>query len=311
MDRGDPGLAVTPSASIGPVEADGEPCLDVSVVMPVRNGEQFLASQLHALAANDFAGTWEFIISDNGSTDSTRAIAGAYTDRLPLRVVDSSSQPGISHARNVAIASARGRLLLFCDADDEVAPDWISAIHRDAQHFPVVGGPLAQERLNDQLSLSWKLENPAHSLPEALGLWPYAVGANMGVWRSVARELGGFDQSFIACGDDVDFSWRAQLAGHTVHFVHDAVVHYRLRSDARTMVRQRFEYGRAAAKLYSTYRNVGARRTDPRDLLRLGWFLASRMPLLWSPRRRGVWLSRLAYEAGVIAGSVQARTLYW
>jgi len=85
------GDAVRPSAPL---------IMDVSVVMPVRNGMPHLAVQLDALARQTYQGRWEVIISDNGSTDDSADAVRAVADRVPLRVIDSRDAPGRrGHAR--------------------------------------------------------------------------------------------------------------------------------------------------------------------------------------------------------------------
>src|SRR5215218_5139885 len=114
----------------------------VSVIVPVRDAEAWFAAQLEALAAQRYAGRWEVLIADNGSTDGTVALAWSWSDRLPIRIVDASARAGINAARNVAAAAADGDLLAFCDGDDLVGPGWVAALAEAAQHYDLVGGRL-------------------------------------------------------------------------------------------------------------------------------------------------------------------------
>src|SRR6185503_17262477 len=99
----------------------------MSVVVPVFNEIQLLPFQLDSLAAQDYGGPWELILSDNGSSDGSGALARKWSDRIPgLRVVDSSDRQGGNHARNVGAAQARGDFLVFCDADDVTTPGWLT-----------------------------------------------------------------------------------------------------------------------------------------------------------------------------------------
>jgi GT2 family glycosyltransferase len=285
--------------------------LDVSVVLPVRNGLPLLERQLEALAATRFGGTWEVIVSNNGSTDDTVRVAEAAGDRLPIRVVDSSDVRGISHARNVGAKAARGGLVLFCDADDEVDPGWVSAMHRAAAFAHVLGGRLETSRLNDPSTAGWRLELPDDRLPVAMGHRPYAVGANLGARAEVIADLGGFDAAFTICSDDVDFSWRAQQRGFSIAYVPDAVVHYRLRRSVREMARQRHRYGAAEAALFRRHRADGLRRSSWSAWRHVLWYLVTRSPVLASRTRRGMWLSVGAYYSGRLQGALRERVLYW
>jgi GT2 family glycosyltransferase len=285
--------------------------LDVSVVLPVRNGLPLLERQLEALAATEFGGTWEVIVSNNGSTDDTVRVAESVGDRLPIRVVDSSELPGISHARNVGARAAHGRLVLFCDADDEVDPGWVAAMHRASAHADVLGGRLEMTGINDASTDPWRLELPDDGLPVAMGHRPYAVGANLGARAEVIADLEGFDRTFTICSDDVDFSWRAQQRGYSIAFVPDAIVHYRLRDSVREMARQRHRYGAAEAALFRRHRADGLRRSPWSAWRHVLWYLASRSPVLVSRTRRGAWISVGAYYSGRLRGAVRERVLYW
>lgn len=279
----------------------------VSVCIPSLNTRATLGEQLDALAAQDYAGAWEVLLLDNGSTDGSDALALDWRERLPgLRVVRVAA-PGISNVRNAARPAARGDLLAFCDADDVVGPGWLSALAAAAEAYDVVGGRLDARRLNPEHVTRWRGEVPEDGLFEALGYRPYAPGCNTAVWADVVDAVGGWDTGYVGGSEDVDFCWRALAAGYTVGFAPDAVVAYRYRTGTRSLYRQFFRYGRTEALLQ---RRFPAPRHRPRDLLRVWRRLLRRAPAL---RRRGddrvVLLREYAYHAGRLAGSLRHRTL--
>jgi glycosyltransferase involved in cell wall biosynthesis len=98
----------------------------LSVIVPVRDGAEFLRSCLTTLRASETGGwPWELIVVDDGSRDRSAEIAGAFADRVirlpvPLR-------PGA--ARNRGAAAARGEILAFVDADVCVHPDALGRMH--------------------------------------------------------------------------------------------------------------------------------------------------------------------------------------
>jgi len=59
----------------------------VSIVMATRNGAAHLADQLDSIARQSH-GDWSLFVSDDGSTDATRAILADFARRHPVRVVD-------------------------------------------------------------------------------------------------------------------------------------------------------------------------------------------------------------------------------
>jgi glycosyltransferase involved in cell wall biosynthesis len=98
----------------------------VSVLMPVYNGERFLAAAIDSALAQTFQDL-EVIVIDDGSTDRSAAIAADYAARFPDKViVVSQANGGISLARNAGIGVARGRFLAVLDADDLWLPHHIA-----------------------------------------------------------------------------------------------------------------------------------------------------------------------------------------
>src|SRR6476661_4663287 len=111
----------------------------ISVIIPVHNGADTIAEQLAALASQTYAGDWEVILADNGSTDTTTKIAELWRSRLPrLSIIDASERAGSSFARNLGAGHAAGDFLAFCDADDIVVPDWLTSLAAAARDFDAV-----------------------------------------------------------------------------------------------------------------------------------------------------------------------------
>ncbi|MBT0767433.1 glycosyltransferase family 2 protein [Kineosporia sp. J2-2] len=229
----------------------------VSVVIACRNAADTLGIQLEALAQQRYSDTWDVLISDNGSTDHTRLVALRYSDRLPgLQIVDSSDKPGAGHARNVAATVSTADFLAFCDADDEVAPDWLTTMMAALERNPFVAGSFESRKLNsDRVLRSRPLQQSTglQESPFGPGL-PHAGAGNMGIRRDIFLSVGGFDQA-VGTLEDTDLCWRVQLAGTPLIFAHDAVVHVRLRSSFSKMWRQGWNYGHAAALLERRYGN--------------------------------------------------------
>ncbi|MCW2879823.1 MAG: glycosyl transferase [Sphaerisporangium sp.] len=92
--------------------------ITLSVVVPVRDGEPYIADALTSLKRNarpDF----EFIVIDDGSVDMTPQIIDDFRDELPgLTVLRNASAAGLADARNLGLSLASGRYVTFMDGDD-------------------------------------------------------------------------------------------------------------------------------------------------------------------------------------------------
>jgi glycosyltransferase involved in cell wall biosynthesis len=92
----------------------------VSVIIPVRNGERWIAETIESVLLQTY-GALEIILVDNGSTDGTRNVVRRYPT---LRVVDLAT-PGLGRARNAGLDTATGTYVLFLDGDDLILPNKI------------------------------------------------------------------------------------------------------------------------------------------------------------------------------------------
>ncbi len=285
----------------------------VSVVIPAHNAGRTIGAQLAALATQVYTGPFEVIVSDNGSTDDTRRVVETWTSDLPtVRVVDSSDRRGAGHARNVGTDASRGDVIAYCDADDVAHPNWLAGLVEALSVADLVGGALEHAMLNDDVVVEWRgTDLGAEALPDPVGFLPFALSANLAVKKTVWRSIGGWNEDYEHGGDDVDFCWRAQLAGAKLAFAPEAIMHYRHRDSLPAAARQVYNYGRAEVRLYRDYRHLGMARRERRDIAGSCFYLLTRLPFLpMSRRRRGYWLIMAAIAWGHIVGSVRCRVLY-
>ena len=108
---------------------------------------------------------------------------------------------------------------------------------RAAQRADLVAEEVSIDALSDPVTRYWHVVSPRRRALAEYRFLVYASGGNTGVWASVFRALGGFDERAII-GEDVEFSWRAQLAGHELVFSKEALVHERIHRDVGSMVAQ-------------------------------------------------------------------------
>jgi glycosyltransferase involved in cell wall biosynthesis len=283
----------------------------ISVVIPLFNGASTLPAQLEGLSNQTYNGDWEVVIADNGSTDGGPEIAREWADRVPqLRVVDASITLGATAARNIGAREASGVFIAYCDADDVVAPEWLQQLAEGAVSCDLVGGKLETASLNDERSRSWR--HPLKDeLPVAMRFLPYALSANLGIYKKVLLDLGGWNEVYRHGADDIELCWRAQLRGYKLCWAEDAIVHYRYRSELGSLRRQYFNYGYAEPRLYKTFRSDGADRSKVRRALKSWLWLAVKWPGCFSSEeRRGNWVRLASYRWGRLRGSLAERVLY-
>jgi glycosyltransferase involved in cell wall biosynthesis len=276
----------------------------LSVIIPCFNGGRTLASQLKALARQKWDCEWETIISDNGSTDNTRQIVESFRAKLPnLRVVDAGDKRGSAHARNVALQTAESDRFAFCDADDQVGDGWVASIGEALGKYDVVVSGFDDEKLN----LQWlrELWNTSNNGPKpVLGFLPAAAAYGLGFTRRVFERVGEFDEELLRM-EDIDYTWRIQLAGYKLQFLPQAVVHYRHRTTLKGMFVQAYRDGQAQVLLYKKHRELGMPWKSWRYGVKSWVLMFRRLPRLLTRVGRGKWVVHAGFVLGRLRGSIK------
>lgn len=283
----------------------------LSVVVPCRNGAKTISRQLEALCAQSWSGPWEVIVSDNGSTDETRAVVASFAGRLPaLRVIDSSDRRGPAHARNVGASVAGGAALLFCDDDDEVARGWLAGLGKALSSKEFVAARLDRRALNTAAAAETMDQRGDGLLDTFPPFRPYAFSATLAIRRSVHLAVGGFDESFVDSCEDRDYCYRVQRAGYRLHLAPEAVVRYQLPDSLGGIYRRARGYGRGNVQLYRKYRSEGLHRPSQLKAV-AGWCLLvpQLLPAIRNRRALAVWLQRLGWRVGRLQGSLRHHVL--
>ncbi|MEV1173293.1 glycosyltransferase family 2 protein [Nonomuraea sp. NPDC049784] len=209
--------------------------ITLSVVVPVRDGERFIADALTSLCRNarhDF----EFIVVDDGSVDATGAIVEDFARDLPgLSVLRNPAPVGLADARNTGLSAASGRYVTFMDGDDWLAPGYLAQLVEAidglgcdfvrADHVQVEGRKRVVHRA--PLARRGAVLDPRDAiLPENVRTmvdYPYAWA---GIYRRSLRDLLHFPGS-LHTAEDRPWIWRLHREAATFAVVSLAGLFYR------------------------------------------------------------------------------------
>jgi glycosyltransferase involved in cell wall biosynthesis len=157
----------------------------VSVVIPAHNEEQYLEATLSALKQQTHP-CFEILVVANGCVDRTAEVAQKLSDRLVVL-----EERGLSRARNVGAAKARGNLLVFLDADTLLEPQ---ALDRIASEFTADCSSGTVRGRPDRGRLSYRviylLKNSFHRF----GIHRGSAGVIL-CWKDHFKLAGGFDEA--------------------------------------------------------------------------------------------------------------------
>ncbi|HKV56541.1 MAG TPA: glycosyltransferase, partial [Candidatus Binataceae bacterium] len=199
---------------------------------------------------------YEVIVVDDGSTDSTAAIAEA-ADVRTLKL----AHRGLGAARNAGLEAAAGRIVAFIDADAEADRDWLyhlgEAITR--REAAAVGGqnfsPVRTSAMARAIAAAPGQPREVRAGDQDLA---QLCGCSMALDKNRLEPDEAFDPAFASAGDDVDLSWRLRDAGLTLAYAPGAVVIHERRATLRAYLKQQRGYGHAEGLLYRKYPRRGA-----------------------------------------------------
>ncbi|MFI7124618.1 glycosyltransferase family 2 protein [Nonomuraea sp. NPDC050153] len=209
--------------------------ITLSVVVPVLNGERYIADALSSLCRNarhDF----EFIVVNDGSVDATGDIVEDFTRDLPgLTMLRNPTPAGLADARNTGLSAASGRYVTYMDADDWLAPGYLARLVEAidglgcdfvrADHVQVEG----RKRVVHRAPMTQRgvvLDPRDAILPSGVRTmvdYPYAWA---GIYRRSLRDLLHFPGS-LHTAEDRPWIWRLHREAATFAVVSLAGVFYR------------------------------------------------------------------------------------
>jgi glycosyltransferase involved in cell wall biosynthesis len=188
------------------------PCSSVSVVIPVYNGERFIAAAINSVLAQSCAAAEvsQVIVVDNNSTDGTLAlvknlVATRYGDCV---LAISEPRPNAANARNAGARLATGEWLAFLDADDLWLPEKLERQIEAAHQHPGASlfFTLGEEFHSAELDAEARAKAPCRPQPypmltpsslllkreifRRVGDLPSVPGGEFIAWYGWARELG-------------------------------------------------------------------------------------------------------------------------
>lgn len=222
----------------------------VSVVMPVRNEERYIADAVGRILGQDYGGDLELVIALGPSRDRTAEVVGRLAAADPRITVIDNPTGQIATAINLALAASSHAVVVRVDGHSMLPDGYIrTAVETLRETGAVnVGGMMAAEGITPfQQAVAWAMTSPYgvgaaknHTGGEA----GPAETAYMGVFRrSAIEQVGGYNEEFQVA-EDWELNHRIRQAGGLIWFQPAMRVTYRPRATVAELGIQYFRYGR-------------------------------------------------------------------
>ncbi len=211
----------------------------LTVVVLNYNGRALLETMLASLArqtCEDF-GT---VVVDNGSSDDSLDFLAEHWPSV--QVVALERNVGVTAALNIGLRSSAGEYVALFNNDMELEPDCLGelmralVLHREAGSATPKMLDFVDRAVIDGAGdlLSWRgggrrrghgeRDNGQYEEEQEI----FGACGGSAIYRRAALEaVGGFDEAYFAYYEDIDWAFRAQLAGFRCRYVPSAVLYHR------------------------------------------------------------------------------------
>lgn len=299
----------------------------VSIIVPCFNYGALLPEALRSVLAQTYT-QWECIIVDDGSTDDTAAKSFAFcgVDRR-FKYIRQDNK-GLAGARNTGLRCATGDYIQLLDADD-ILPERKLERHvsllRGNPHVDLVYGTAhIFEGSLEALSTARAIVMAAPKSGSGVQVTETLLQDNMFLAHcplfktSLARDLGGFEETMVTC-EDWNFWFRAAVRGAIFSFVDDEDTRVFARSHGQNMSRHRKNMWAGRLHFYELAHKIlddlPSQYPDKDYLTKqcaMRWLrMQSRLELTYGSMLQGLWLTVHALFRNAFNWHDLRDSMYW
>lgn len=231
----------------------------IAVIILNYNGQQYLKELFDSLNKTAYpVQDWQIFFIDNASADQSLAWMKKY--QPACRFIANQKNLGFAEGNNVGLKAAlkeNFEYLVLLNQDTAVEPDWLTELVKKAESDDKIGAAQSLILLYNQpelintagnmlhyLGFGWsgqfKFQISKFKVGDQIG---YASGAAVLYRANVLRQVGLLDEKFFMYHEDLDLSWRIQLAGYKIVLATQSIIYHK------------YQFFRHRTKFYFTERN--------------------------------------------------------
>ncbi len=211
----------------------------VSVITPAYNAEKYISEAVESILDQTFS-NFEYIVLDDRSDDDTAKIVEKYSEEDErIVLIRNPRRLGISENRNEGVRRAKGKYIVWQDADDISYPDRIKKQYEFMERHPDVGilGGFLDFFDNSGTKGTRKYDEGDEALRRKIFMFsPVAQPAAI-VRKDVLNQVGGYDSKYVGA-EDLDMSFRIGMKYKFAN-LQEPLIKYRQHPDSTTFRRLR------------------------------------------------------------------------
>ncbi|MFH0976551.1 MAG: glycosyltransferase [Spirochaetota bacterium] len=230
----------------------------VTVLMSVYNGDRYLREAIESILSQTFT-DFEFLIVNDGSTDSSKDIILTYNDSR-IRLIDNGHNLGLTASLNHGLDLAKGEYIARMDADDISLPERLEkqVAFMDANNNIAVCGTCA-EIINDKKERVGEFTNPElpDNIKTALFFFNPIAHPTVLMRKNIIIKAGKYNTEYLRT-QDYELWIRLFLSGHEFYNLQERLIIYRNHENNITnsdLNNQLFYAEKSLQYLYKTYLN--------------------------------------------------------
>ena len=258
----------------------------VSIITVSYNGKKHLKEFLLSLRKLKYP-KFELILVDNNSSDDSVEFVKKYHKWVKL--IQNKENLGFVGGNNIGIKKAQGKYIVLLNNDTKVEPNWLKELIKPLEENQKIAVTTSKVKLyrNKNLLNSAGIVVDIYGFGLSRGLpagkkferdiGQYnkreeifsGYGAAMAFKKDLIKKIGYFNHDYEMYYEEIDFCWRARLAGYEILYVPSSVVYHKFRgSDSQFSRKMRYYVERNRLRtLLQNYSSLMLLKTIPMYLL--------------------------------------------
>ena len=212
--------------------------LNVSLYIPVYNGESTIESVLKSVLKLSPAPN-EIIVINDGSSDDTEKILEGYKNQI--KIISNKSNMGLGYSRNIGISNSQNENVASLDADVEVTKEWLADLNHVKNEYggAISGGRLIEKYKDESVYDLWR---HVYATQNSFGdknignLGRPLAGSNTLLSKSAWKKVGGYDNQYRTNGEDSTFCQKLLKQNYKISYSSKAKCYHLRRDNLRSLI---------------------------------------------------------------------------